>query len=69
MGSNNMKVHMICNTIKVVAGIGVIGYVCKMTKSPWPLLAMMFIPTSNYSTDSRPVNDISTENKEESPNE
>jgi len=60
---------MICNTIKVVAGIGVIGYVCKMTKSPWPLLAMIFIPTSSYSTDRVPVNDITTENKEESPNE
>lgn len=69
MASDNMKVHMICNTIKVVAGIGVIGYVCKMTRSPWPLLAMIFIPTSSYSTDRRPVNDISTENKEESPNE
>lgn len=69
MASDNMKVHMICNTIKVVAGIGVIGYVCKIMRSPWPLLAIMFIPTSSYSTENRPVNDISTENKEESPNE
>ena len=71
MASNNMKIHLICNTIKVVAGIGVIGYVCKMTRSPWPLLAMMFIPTSNYSTgtEERPVNNVSTKNKEESPNE
>ncbi len=66
MASDNMKVHMICNTIIVVAGISVIGYVCKMMKSPWPLIAMIFIPTGHYS---RSTNDVSTENKEESPNE
>lgn len=64
MASNNMKVHLICNAIKAVAGIIVIGYVCKMTRSPWPLIAMIFIPQSNFKTGYDDKND-----KEESPNE
>lgn len=82
-GSNNMKTHLICNTIKVVAGIAVIGYVCKMTRSPWPLVAMVFIPQSSFSTDHHRPNEnkateqddipeelINEENdKEETPNE
>ena len=71
-GSNNMKTHLICNTIKAVAGIAVIGYVCKMTRSPWPLIAMIFIPQSNFSTnhDDIPEEPTNEENdKEETPNE
>ena len=64
MASNNMKVHLICNAIKAVAGIIVIGYVCKMTRSPWPLIAMIFIPQSNFKTGCDDKND-----KEETPNE
>lgn len=77
--NNNMKVHLICNTIKAIAGIAVIGYVCKMTRSPWPLVAMIFIPQSNFKTgnDQQEAgkNDISEEpvedenDKEETPNE
>lgn len=83
MASDNMKVHLICNAIIAVAGIGVIGYVCKMMRSPWPLLAMMFIPQSSFSTDHHrpnenkateqddiPEEQINEENdKEETPNE
>ena len=79
-GSNNMKTHLICNTIKAVAGIAVIGYVCKMTRSPWPLVAMIFIPQSNFKTENDdqqaagkndiPEEPINEENdKEETPNE
>lgn len=71
-GSNNMKTHLICNTIKAVAGIAVIGYVCKMTRSPWPLIAMIFIPQSSFSTkqDDIPKEPTNEENdKEETPNE
>lgn len=70
-GNDNMKTHLICNTIKAVAGIAVIGYVCKMTRSPWPLLAMIFIPQSSYRTkDDIPEEPINEENdKEETPNE
>ena len=78
--NNNMKVHLICNTIKAIAGIAVIGYVCKMTRSPWPLVAMIFIPQSNFKTENDDQqaagkNDISEEpvedenDKEETPNE
>lgn len=69
---NNMKTHLICNTIKAVAGIAVIGYVCKMTRSPWPLMAMIFIPQSSFSTkqDDIPEEPKNEENdKEETPNE
>lgn len=70
--NNNMKVHLICNTIKAIAGIAVIGYVCKMTRSPWPLMAMIFIPQSSFSTkqDDVPEEPTNEENdKEETPNE
>lgn len=68
MANDNMKVHLICNAIKAVAGIIVIGYVCKMTRSPWPLIAMIFIPQSNFKTGyDDQVNDKN--DKEESPNE
>lgn len=68
MASNNMKVHLICNAIIAVAGIGVIGYVCKMMRSPWPLLAMMFIPQSNFKTVHDDQEDDKND-KEETPNE
>ena len=71
-GSDNMKTHLICNTIKAVAGIAVIGYVCKMTRSPWPLIAMIFIPQNSFSTkqDDIPKEPTNEENdKEETPNE
>ena len=68
MASNNMKVHLICNAIKAVAGIIVIGYVCKMLRSPWPLLAMILIPQSDFKTRGDDQVDYKND-KEETPNE
>lgn len=56
--NNNIKVNMICNAIKMIAGAAVIGYAVKVTKSAWPIVGLMFIPQSSYSTtsESEPVN-------------
>lgn len=62
--NNNIKVNMICNAIKMIAGAAVIGYAVKVTKSAWPIVGLMFIPQSSYSTTSEPVNNNDSDGDE-----
>lgn len=44
-GETDMKEAMIMNCVSVAAGALAIAVACKITKSAWPLLAFIIVPT------------------------
>lgn len=44
-----MKENMIMNIASVVSGSVAIAIACKVTRSAWPLLGFLIVPTFNYS--------------------
>lgn len=48
-GDTTMKENMIMNIASVVSGSVAIAIACKVTRSAWPLLGFLIVPTFNYS--------------------